>query len=45
VRFDVEPGATRYNRGMVLDESERIRGMIQHELDDMLRARRSVWRG
>jgi 1-acyl-sn-glycerol-3-phosphate acyltransferase len=45
VRFDVEPGAERYNRGAVLDESERVRGMIQHELDDMLRSRRSVWRG
>jgi 1-acyl-sn-glycerol-3-phosphate acyltransferase len=45
VHFDVEPGAERYNRGMVMDESERIRGLIQHELDDMLRARQSVWRG
>ena len=45
VHFDVEPGRERYNRGMVMDESERIRGLIQHEVDDMLRARHSVWRG
>jgi hypothetical protein len=30
---------------MVMDASERIRGLIQHEVDDMLRTRRSVWRG
>jgi len=45
VRFDVEPGRERYNRGMVMDESERIRALIQHEVDDMLRARHSIWRG
>lgn len=45
VHFDVEPGRDRYNRGVVMDEAERIRAMIQHEVDDMLRARRSVWRG
>ncbi len=45
VHFDVEPGRERYNRGMVMDESERIRGLIQREVDDMLRARHSVWRG
>jgi 1-acyl-sn-glycerol-3-phosphate acyltransferase len=45
VHFDVEPGRDRYNRGTVMDESERIRGLIQHEVDDLLRARRSVWRG
>lgn len=45
VHFDVEPGHDRYNRGMVMDASEHIRSLIQHEVDDMLRARRSVWRG
>jgi hypothetical protein len=45
VRFDVEPGQARYNRGVVMEEAERIRALIQTEVDDMLRSRRSVWRG
>jgi 1-acyl-sn-glycerol-3-phosphate acyltransferase len=43
--FDVEPGLARYNRGLVMEQAERIRGLIQHEVDDLLRNRRSVWRG
>jgi hypothetical protein len=45
VTFDVPPGQTRYNRGVVMEEAERIRALIQSEVDDMLRNRRSVWRG
>ena len=43
--FDVEPGLARYNRGMVMEQAERIRSLIQSEVDDLLRNRRSVWRG
>jgi 1-acyl-sn-glycerol-3-phosphate acyltransferase len=45
ITFDVEPGQARYNRGVVMEEAERIRALIQSEFDDMLRHRRSVWRG
>ena len=45
ITFDVEPGQARYNRGVVMEESERIRALIQSEVDDMLRHRRSIWRG
>jgi hypothetical protein len=45
VRFDVPPGRTRYNRSIVIEEAERIRALIQSEINDMLRARRSIWRG
>jgi 1-acyl-sn-glycerol-3-phosphate acyltransferase len=45
ITFDVEPGLARYNRGLVMEQSERIRTLIQHEVDDLLRSRRSIWRG
>ncbi len=45
VTFDVPPGRARYNRGVVMEESERIRALIQTEVDDMLCDRHSVWRG
>jgi 1-acyl-sn-glycerol-3-phosphate acyltransferase len=45
VYFDVAKNQERYNRGVVLDESESIRTTIQEALYDMLRARRSVWFG
>jgi 1-acyl-sn-glycerol-3-phosphate acyltransferase len=45
VTFDVPPGQARYNRGVVMEEAERIRALIQTEVDDMLRTRRGVWRG
>jgi 1-acyl-sn-glycerol-3-phosphate acyltransferase len=45
ITFDVEPGQARYNRGVVMEEAERIRALVQSEVDDMLRSRRSVWRG
>jgi 1-acyl-sn-glycerol-3-phosphate acyltransferase len=45
VHFDVPPGQDRYNRSTVIDHAERIRASVQAALHDMLRARRSVWRG
>jgi 1-acyl-sn-glycerol-3-phosphate acyltransferase len=45
ITFDVEPGLARYNRGMVMEQAERIRALIQAEVDDLLRNRASVWRG
>jgi 1-acyl-sn-glycerol-3-phosphate acyltransferase len=45
VTFDVEPGLDRYSKSRVMDESERIRATLQDTLHDMLRERRSVWRG
>jgi hypothetical protein len=35
----------RYSRSRVMDESERIRRLVQEALYDMLRKRRSVWFG
>ena len=45
ISFDVEPGLARYNRGMVMEQAEHIRSLIQTEVDDLLRQRRSIWRG
>ena len=45
VTFDVEPGLERYPRSLVLEESERIRERIQEEVFEMLKARRSIWKG
>jgi len=45
VHFDVPPDQERYSKSRIMDESERIRDLIQVELYDMLRTRRSVWFG
>lgn len=45
VTFDVPPNQERYSRSRVMDESEAIRDSIQQALYDMLKARKSVWRG
>ena len=45
VHFDVPPERARYDRAVVMEESERIRRAVQAEVDDMLRNRRGVWRG
>ena len=45
VHFDVPTDQERYSRSRVMEESERIRGVIQDALYDMLRTRRSVWFG
>jgi 1-acyl-sn-glycerol-3-phosphate acyltransferase len=45
VHFDVPADQERYSRSRVMEESERIRLLIQNALYDMLRTRRSVWFG
>lgn len=45
VHFDVAPDQERYPRAQVMDEADFIRDAIQDALYDMLRTRRSVWRG
>ncbi len=45
VYFDVPPDQERYSRSRVMEESERIRRMVQDALYDLLRKRRSVWFG
>ncbi len=45
VHLDVEPDQPRYSRSLIMDESERIRQLIQEALLDMLRQRESVWFG
>jgi 1-acyl-sn-glycerol-3-phosphate acyltransferase len=45
VYFDAAPNQERYNRSLVMDQADRIRGRIQDALYDMLRDRRSVWFG
>jgi 1-acyl-sn-glycerol-3-phosphate acyltransferase len=45
VQFEVPPNQERYSRNRVMEESERIRRMVQEALYDMLRTRRSVWFG
>ena len=45
IYFDVAPNQERYSRSRVMEESERIRRVVQDALYDMLRKRRSVWFG
>jgi 1-acyl-sn-glycerol-3-phosphate acyltransferase len=45
VYYDVAPNQERYSRSRVMEESERIRRMVQDALYDLLRNRRSVWFG
>ncbi len=45
VTFDVEPDLDRYPKSRVMEESERIRQLLQAALYDMLSLRRSVWFG
>jgi 1-acyl-sn-glycerol-3-phosphate acyltransferase len=45
VHFEVPPNQERYSRSRVMEETERIRRMVQDALYDMLRTRRSVWFG
>jgi len=45
VHFDVATNQPRYNRSVVMEESEAIRGTIQDALYEMLRQRRSIWFG
>lgn len=45
VAFDVPPDQPRYSKSRVMDEAEAIRQHIQEALYDMLRKRKSVWKG
>lgn len=45
VHFDVPPDQERYSKSRVVEEAEAIRQQIQEALFEMLRARRSIWRG
>ncbi|MGZ4786514.1 MAG: lysophospholipid acyltransferase family protein [Acidimicrobiales bacterium] len=45
IHLDVPPDQDRYSKSRIMDESERVRDLIQHELYEMLRTRRSVWFG
>lgn len=45
ITFDVEPCQERYPRSRVMDEAESIRQLLQENLHDMLRDRRSPWFG
>jgi 1-acyl-sn-glycerol-3-phosphate acyltransferase len=45
VTFDVATDQERYNRSTVMEHSDAIRASIQDALFDMLRKRRSIWRG
>jgi hypothetical protein len=45
IHFDVPSDQERYSKSRIMEESERIRDLIQQTVDDMLRVRRSVWFG
>jgi 1-acyl-sn-glycerol-3-phosphate acyltransferase len=45
IHFDVPADLERYSKSRVMDESERIRSLIQESVYDMLRGRHSVWFG
>ena len=45
IHFDVPSDQERYSKSRVMEESERIRNLIQETVYDMLRVRRSVWFG
>src|SRR5580700_9719087 len=45
VHFDVPADQERYSKSRIMEESERIRSLLQESVYDMLRDRRSVWFG
>jgi 1-acyl-sn-glycerol-3-phosphate acyltransferase len=45
VHFDVAADQDRYSKSRIMEESERIRSLLQESVYDMLRDRRSVWFG
>ena len=45
VHFDVPADQDRYSKSRIMEESERIRSLLQDSVYDMLRDRRSVWFG
>jgi 1-acyl-sn-glycerol-3-phosphate acyltransferase len=45
VRFDVPADQPRYAKSRVMEEAERVRGLLQEAVFEMLADRRSVWFG
>jgi 1-acyl-sn-glycerol-3-phosphate acyltransferase len=45
ITFDVQADQERYSKSRVMDEAENIRSLLQENIFDMLRNRRSVWFG
>jgi 1-acyl-sn-glycerol-3-phosphate acyltransferase len=45
VHFDVPPDQDRYSKSQVMEEAEAIRVNLQEALYEMLRLRKSIWRG
>jgi 1-acyl-sn-glycerol-3-phosphate acyltransferase len=45
VHFDVPPDQDRYSKSQVMEEAETIRVNLQEALYEMLRQRKSIWRG
>jgi hypothetical protein len=45
VTFDVPADQDRYSKSRIMEESERIRALLQDSVYDMLRDRRSIWFG
>jgi len=45
VHFDVATNQDRYNRSVVMEQSDAIRTTLQNSVHDMLRHRKSVWFG
>jgi 1-acyl-sn-glycerol-3-phosphate acyltransferase len=45
IHFDVPAGQERYSKSKVMDAADDIRQRIQDQLFDMIRTRRSVWKG
>ncbi len=45
IHFDVPAGQERYSKSKVMEAADDIRQRIQDQLFDMIRSRRSVWKG
>ena len=45
IRFDVPADQERYSKSKVMDAADDIRQRLQDQLYDMIRSRRSVWKG
>jgi 1-acyl-sn-glycerol-3-phosphate acyltransferase len=45
IHFDQPPNRDSYPRSLLMDRGEAIRDQLQHALNDMLRQRRSIFRG
>lgn len=45
IHFDVPPDQERYSKSRVMDAADDIRQRIQDQLFEMIRTRRSIWKG